>query len=348
MNFIRQVRLLIFFSLFWLALYSSDTLSRGKVYLYTHDASLEWANKKSSQGYYMHEFRDALKRLGYTPIWTNKLDGLKDFDKLVILSSVGLDVGNCIKKYSKEKIIIFLWEPPTVREDNYNNNFYRFFSKIYTWDDSLVDNKQFFHFYYPEYSPIIGEIVPFREKKLCVMMNNNKDSSHKYSLYGERKKIIYFFENNYSEDFDLYGSGWNGLGLKNYKGYADSNKIDNHYWSVSKVDCINKYCFCYAYENMCNIKGYITEKILNVFSAGCVPIYWGAENITDYIPKNCFIDRRDFSSDEQLYKFLKNMKEKEYQIYINNIKFFLDSPAALIFSTERLYNILCKWENVVN
>jgi hypothetical protein len=87
------------------------------------------------------------------------------------------------------------------------------------------------------------------------------------------------------------------------------------------------------------VKGYVTEKIFNAFTAGCVPIYWGADNITDYIPKNCFIDRRDFTSDEQLYQFLKNMTEGEYQVYINDIKCFLNSDLALVFSHEHFVDI---------
>lgn len=40
-------------------------------------------------------------------------------------------------------------------------------------------------------------------------------------------------------------------------------------------------------------KGYITEKIFDCFFPGVIPIYWGAENVTDYIPQDTFIDRRN-------------------------------------------------------
>ena len=40
----------------------------------------------------------------------------------------------------------------------------------------------------------------------------------------------------------------------------------------------------------------------DAFVAGNIPIYWGADDIEDYIPKNCFIDRRNFSNHEKLYK----------------------------------------------
>ncbi|WP_226896450.1 glycosyltransferase family 10 domain-containing protein [Poseidonibacter ostreae] len=58
--------------------------------------------------------------------------------------------------------------------------------------------------------------------------------------------------------------------------------------------------------------GYITEKIFDSFFAGCVPVYLGADNITEHIPKECFIDKREFDTYEKLYKYLKNMSDEEY------------------------------------
>src|SRR5581483_9657331 len=43
----------------------------------------------------------------------------------------------------------------------------------------------------------------------------------------------------------------------------------------------------------------------------------------DYIPQNCFIARSHFNSDRELLDYLKNMDEKTYNSYIQNIKNFL-------------------------
>ena len=92
--------------------------------------------------------------------------------------------------------------------------------------------------------------------------------------------------------------------------------------------------FSIVYENIQGLEGYITEKIFDAFVAGNVPIYWGAPDIKDYVPKECFIDRRDFTSHDQLYKFIKNMKENEFLEYKKNIKDFLQNKAE-IFSCEK-------------
>ena len=63
----------------------------------------------------------------------------------------------------------------------------------------------------------------------------------------------------------------------------------------SKRAILEQYKFSICYENMSDMPGYITEKIFDCFFAGCVPIYLGASNMTDYIPGGTFIDKRKFS-----------------------------------------------------
>ena len=124
------------------------------------------------------------------------------------------------------------------------------------------------------------------------------------------------------EDFDLYGRGW-PTELKSYRGPI-----------ARKSDVLKQYKFSICYENIKNIPGYITEKMFDCFRAGCVPVYWGASNVNDYIPKNCFIDRTQFASNEELYQYLKNMNAQEYEEYICAIKSFLQSPQAQRFSID--------------
>src|SRR5207244_2755686 len=104
-------------------------------------------------------------------------------------------------------------------------------------------------------------------------------------------------------------------------------------WPVQK-----NYKFCFCYENMGEQEGYITEKIFDSFTAGCVPIYLGATNITSYIPKECFIDRRDFASESDLYDFLKSIDRGTYNGYLKAIRSFLESQPAQSFSIEQFVN----------
>jgi len=231
-----------------------------------------------------------------------------------------------LKAGLKEKAVLFLWEPIVVRPHEYTQDFHNLFYKIYTFCDDLVDNEKYFKFHYPMDDLKVAESeVPFEEKKLCAMINADKDSSHSHSLYAERRKVICFFERYHCKDFDLYGYKWGKRGYRNYRGAVDS-----------KIECLKKYRFCFAYENSLGISGYITEKIFDAMFAGVVPIYLGADNVTDYIPKKCFIDRRDFESDEQLYQFIKNMSQEEHECYLKNIRDYLESGQRQLFSWDDL------------
>jgi len=222
----------------------------------------------------------------------------------------------------KEKMVLFLWEPPSTFPRLYNKRFHRFFSKIYTWDDDLVDNKTYFKFYYPVLSKEMETSIPFEEKKLCMLIVSNKHSKHPHELYSERRKVIDFFEKQAGGDFDFYGYGWDTQ-YKNYKGAV-----------VSKYEVMKKYRFCICYENISHVKGYISEKIFDCFRAGVVPVYLGASNVAEYIPKECFIAREDFASDEELYAFLRSMAKETYEGYLQNIKAYLHSEKAQLFSME--------------
>jgi len=103
---------------------------------------------------------------------------------------------------------------------------------------------------------------------------------------------------------------------------------------TSKKETLERYQFAICYENARDIPGYITEKIFDCFFAGCVPIYWGANNITKHIPKECFIDKREFNTYEDLYQYIKNMSDEIFLNYLENIEKYLNSDNSHLFSSK--------------
>lgn len=72
-------------------------------------------------------------------------------------------------------------------------------------------------------------------------------------------------------------------------------------------------------------------RIFDCFFAGCIPIYWGADNVNAHIPEGCFIDKREFDSYEE---YIKNMSDKDYiEVYFvnRNIKIIYFSITNNIF-----------------
>lgn len=222
----------------------------------------------------------------------------------------------------KEKLVLFVWEPEVPPK-----YYYDFFSRVYTWNDQLIDHQKFFKFYYPHRMPMI-ETVPFDEKKFVVMVNAN--------MTFERKKIIRFFETKPNGEFDLYGRIQGPLSFcQCYRG-----EIPGRHTGQDKVNLLKNYRFCICFENCHHFYGYITEKLFCCFAAGCIPVYWGARNVENYIPKSCFIDFRDFENTEMLYLYLKDMPEEVYKTYLENIREFLKSPEAFRFSPQHLDQLL--------
>ncbi len=230
----------------------------------------------------------------------------------------------------REKMVLFMWEPPNVLHKMYKKEVTAHFSRIYTWHDDLVDNVQFFKFHYPVLRPMVESVVPFEEKKLCTLVARHLTCKRKNSLYKEREAAIAFFE-KVDPHFAFYGHGWDPAKWKSYRGPVDD-----------KIGTLRQYRFSICYENSRDLPGYITEKMFDCFAAGNVPIYWGASNIAAYVPSDCFIDRRDFATLEALYKRIQSMAEVEYNGYLERIRAYLKSDRAQLFSQEAFAKVFAE------
>ena len=275
--------------------------------------------------------KQVIEKLGFSIKITDLKQPLDDLECLLVFEVQSRQMTDLIAKYPRDKCILFLWEPPTVRPDNYFRQLHAPYGKIFTLLDDIIDNKTYFKFYYPHPRPEMeADLVDFSQKKLCALIACNKRSPYSRELYSKRKEAITFFELLDTQDFDLYGIGWPG-NLRTYKGQVSTKRF-----------CLKNYKFSLCYENTRDLSGYITEKIFDSFVAGCVPVYWGARNIEHYIPSECFIDRRQFESNEELYAFLKAISEQEYNKYIQAIQCFLDSDAAVPFSCNYFVDTILK------
>lgn len=240
----------------------------------------------------------------------------------------------------RKKMALILWEARAIDPDNYTEETYSKFETIITWNDDLVDNKKFFKFFHP-YSDN-GKNKPsvkFSDKKMLVNISMNKVSKYPNELYSKRRKSIGFFDKNLGDDFDLFGYNWNVPVTRKEKIFPFLVKKYKRYQGIceNKHDILSKYKFSLCYENVEKEKGWVTEKIFDCFNARTVPIYWGAENITDYIPKETFIDRRDFKNDLELLLFIKSINETSYAQYIANIELFLKSENYKKFLPENFF-----------
>ena len=192
------------------------------------------------------------------------------------------------------------------------------------------------------------DFVPFTARKLAVMISSRVKKNRPHLCSYLRIRTARFYEKYHSEDFDLFGPGWDSgtfmlqefPAAYRWLAALRINKLlpRRHYkkcWRGTverKRIVIGKYRFAYCYENTVEIPGYITEKMFDVFMSGAVPVYLGHESAAMQIPKDCFINRADFEDDETLYRFLSKMDERTWLGYIAAARRFLASNEAQAFS----------------
>ena len=147
--------------------------------------------------------------------------------------------------------------------------------------------------------------------------------------------IVHFSHKDY---FDLYGRGWdNHHFLTKEESEAvkrlKPKQIDN------KDLVVSQYQFSLCFENTI-YPGYVTEKIFDCFLSRCIPIYYGAPNIDEYVPVNTFIDMRNFKDFKELAFFLENISENKIDEYLCNINEFLKSDGFLKCTDQYFANEL--------
>ena len=184
--------------------------------------------------------------------------------------------------------------------------------------------------------------------QFCILIASNRHANclDERALYAERVKAIRWFEANAPSEFVLYGHGWKVpqkrlgmLGKLRYRlakvpPFVMGKPVFPSYDGPvnSKFTALSQARFSICFENARDIRGYLTEKIFDCLFAGCVPIYWGDPEVEKVIPKNCFIDFRQFQSYQTLYDFLKGLSPEEYQAYQLAGQQFLASPQFQVFS----------------
>lgn len=127
------------------------------------------------------------------------------------------------------------------------------FDYIYTHDQSLLELDPRFRF-------LVGNGTQIKfprlhnKTKMTSMITSNKNQTEGHQL---RNRLAA----KWSDSVDLYGSGYNYIRVKE-QGLVD-------------------YRFSVAVENV-KLRTWITEKVLDCFATGTVPLYWGTPEITEY------------------------------------------------------------------
>ena len=199
------------------------------------------------------------------------------------------------------------------------------------------------------------------DRRFLVMINMNKlPRLNRYELFTERMRAVEFFSR--TNDIDLYGVGWDKASRKMgrtriplalqrvqiaLRDWFDRIRSDPLLVAARRVfkgeletkwETLATYDFVLCFENT-RLKGWLTEKLFESLRVGTIPIYWGATDIKELIPPECFIDMREFSDYVELRSFLKALDRSAVRRYRDAGRAFLESCAFEPFSKERFAGI---------
>ncbi len=142
-----------------------------------------------------------------------------------------------------------------------------------------------------------------------------------YELFQYRQKYIALLEGTTNEtkktDFCSFVCS-NDQGMKQrfemfqllnrYKKIQSGGKCLNNVGGAvkDKFEFDSKHKFSIAFEN-CSYPGYTTEKIVEAFAAGTIPIYYGNPRITEEFNAEAFINCHEYNSFEEVVERVKEI-----------------------------------------
>ena len=121
-----------------------------------------------------------------------------------------------------------------------------------------------------------------------------------------------------------------------YGGFYKNNiggRVEGNFASDTLLDFYKNTKFVITMENT-RIGYYITEKLINGFRAGNIPIYWGSEHISEHFNTKRFIILEDTleSSINKVIDKIVNMSDEEYFQIVNEPIFNKDKNIDIIYN----------------
>ena len=207
-----------------------------------------------------------------------------------------------------------------------------------------VDQSRLRKFFWPQ--PHMHVLEPYwghtaRQHRIVVINGNHIPRSFGGELYSKRIEAMASLAKD--SLVDLYGSGWEKWWSPRsmWPAYWKNRRalMSIHRGSCrSKIETLSQYRFCLCFENMA-MKGYVTEKIFDCLYAGTIPLYLGAKDIESLIPRDAYVDCRQFGSWTEMRDTVMKMGVPEIQAMREAGRAFLESRRGSDYYNS-LINIL--------
>jgi len=246
----------------------------------------------------------------------------------------------------------YLYEDPVVRPLNADRAALARYARVWTSNEDLIDGDRIRRLDYPN-DLALREVPGWDGRDLfCVLIASNKALLHPHprNLHHRRVEAIRHFERHAPARFALFGHGWDippvapGVRGRIAKRLHEWRSrflrpgpapFPSWHGSVDrKAAVLDRARFSICYENSRGSPGYLTEKIFDSFTSGCVPVYLGTAHAVPPIPADCFIDGDAFATPFAMQAFLEAVTPERFARYQAAIRDFLAGPAARRFTND--------------
>lgn len=185
------------------------------------------------------------------------------------------------------------------------------------------------------YDDLAGSPFPVKTKELSAIF------SAKTTIKGHRDRLRFLLAFAKRKQFDCYG--------RKIESLLHADGIKAQYYFSQEVETNNKwpgladYRYSIAIEN-CSSEDYWTEKIIDCFLAGTVPVYYGCPNIEHYFPRDSYISI-DIHKPEEAYSIIESTCSESD--YLRRLPALQESKRRVL-EDYNLFNVITQFSSRFN
>lgn len=218
-----------------------------------------------------------------------------------------------VDNYRNKKVYGWIIEPPELIPGYYSfaKENHQKFEKIFTYDKELLNISDVFDFL-----PIGGcwieegdRKIHQKNKLICTISSNKRmTKSHNF-----RHEVI-----SKIPKIDVFGNGYNPI--------------------HKKIEVLKDYMFCVVIENQ-KMDYLFTEKIIDCFVTGTIPIYYGCPSINKFFNSEGLIV---FETIDELNEIIKNLDKNFYETKLEFIKENFELAKKYVVADDIIYEKIKK------
>jgi len=168
-------------------------------------------------------------------------------------------------------------------------------------------------------------------RKFCLFSVSNPNGQERIHFFNELTKY---------KKVDSCGKVLNNMGLK----------CPGNSYTAEYHDFIKQYKFMICFENS-SVKNYLTEKVLNAYKGGTIPIYWGCPNIDEFVNLDAILYLKPGYSQEDVTALIDEIKRLDADDALYKKKyesiFFKNGVLPDKLNTAKINEQMCKSINTI-